>query len=323
MLRYKYRYISKIYSLLPFISLLAPCAGYAQASVVVGTVQDVGTKAAVPFAVVEIPTYHLGVQADQQGHFSLSLPSNLAPTDSLTVSALGYQRRRVALAAASHITLQPLPIALREVVVHGTKSAPVVLGPQKKAGWSSGFGESGLTADKRAGWQVAYFFAQPPTGQLTAVRFYVKRGNQRRCAAQLLQAPFRVRVYAADGPSGAPGTDLLTETVLAAASKPGWLTVSLTSFNLPTSAAGFFVAMEWLYTDARYLCQTTSVNHTTKERKAITHYGQQLGGYHQEQDQKAAWYLSAGYPWQQMPSFTAAGKLPLFSEPAIQAIIQP
>ncbi|MBW3128126.1 carboxypeptidase-like regulatory domain-containing protein [Hymenobacter profundi] len=175
--------------------LLIPTLACAQApSIVTGTVQAAGTAEKIPFAVVEIPTRHLGVQADQEGYLSLSLPFGLTSSDSLTVSALGYQRRRVAMSAASRIMLQPLPITLREVVVHGTKAAPVVLGPQEKVGSSGGFGQSGLTTGKGTGWQVARFFAQPPTGQLTAVRFYVKPSTTSHCARQLLQAPFRVRV---------------------------------------------------------------------------------------------------------------------------------
>lgn len=305
------------------LSLLLPTLAYAQTlPTLTGTVQEAATKTAVPYAVVELPTRHLGVQADQEGRFSLPLPPDLAPTDSLTVSALGYRRRRVAVAAAARVTLEALPLALQEVVVRGTQAAPVVLGPREKAGRNGGFGQNGLTADKRTGYQMARLFAQPPTGQLTAVRFYVKPGRA-TCARQLVQAPFRVRVYAADGPAGAPGTDLLTQTVLAAAAKPGWLTVDLTAFSLPTSASGFFVAMEWLYTDDRYFCQTTELNPTTKARTVATHYGQTLGGYWRPQDLGTTWYLATGYPWQKMRPLALPGKPPQFDEPAIQAIIQP
>ncbi|MBW3128127.1 hypothetical protein [Hymenobacter profundi] len=81
--------------------------------------------------------------------------------------------------------------------------------------------------------------------------------------------------------------------------------------------------MEWLHTDDRYLCQTTEVNPATKERKVTTHYGQSLGGYHREKAQEAAWYLSTGYPWQQIRPLVAPGKRLVFNEPAIQSVIQP
>jgi len=301
--------------------LLIPSAVCAQApGALTGMVQEAGTQAVVPFAVIEIPTRHLGVQADQEGHFSLPLPAALTLTDSLTISALGYHRRHVAVPNASpwQVELEPLPLMLGEVVVHSRPAKSITLGPTGRMTHFGGFSQTGLSAEKRTGWQVARLFETPTSGTLQAVRFYMRLG-QSKCSPQLVQAPFRVRIYANDGPANTPGTDLLTKSVVVTANKTGWMTVDLSHFALPVPASGFFVAMEWLYTDARFLCQY-SVKLPGNKKKFVSYYGQGLGGY-LSADEKTTFYLTAGYPWQ--PIRTFSGQISEVGNAAIQAIIQP
>ena len=254
-----------------------------------GTVQD-PQGAAVPFAVLELPTHKLGVQADDEGRFSLPLPAGLAPTDSLTVSALGYARQRVPVPAGTTATLQlaALPVSLNEVVVRGTRAAPVVLGTDLRFKSYSGFSQSGLSPAKHTGWQIARFFAPVTSGQLTEVSFFVKRHATSGCR-DIYRAPFRVRVYAADGPNHTPGADLLLTSVLAAATKPGWLTIDLRQYQLPVDSSGFYVAMEWVYTDSQYLCANDYTDAVTKQKKQSVSYGLSLGGEIAENTQ--SWYL--------------------------------
>ena len=67
------------------------------------------------------------------------------------------------------------------------------------------------------------------------------------------------------GLGGTPGTDLLTASVLAAAAKKGWHEVDLTKFQLRTPEAGFYIAMEWLYTADRFGCEHLVTIQATKE----------------------------------------------------------
>lgn len=155
-----------------------------------------------------------------------------------------------------------------------------------------------------------------------AVRFYVKPNSQ--CGKASAKAPFRVRLYAADGPDGAPGTDLLTTSVLTAAPGKGWHEVDLLRHQIQVPTAGFYVAMEWLYTDDAFGCTYTHHNPETKEKKSGYAYGQTLGGY-LDLSPPVTWYLSGGYTWQQFghhPTLQIQDK-GQNRNAAIQAVIQP
>ncbi|SDY27124.1 carboxypeptidase-like regulatory domain-containing protein [Hymenobacter psychrophilus] len=280
---------------------------YAQRTLI-GTVQD-ERGAAVPFAVLELPAQKLGVQADDEGRFSFPLPASLAPTDSLSVSALGYARRRVPVPAGATATLQlaALPVSLNEVVVRGTRAAPVVLGAEEVDEIRS-YGQSGLSEEKNTGWQIAYLVDAPPAGYIEEVRFYVRKKERGKCS-EGTQAPFRVRLYAPDSLTGVPGADILLISVLTAATKPGWHTVDVRRFNIKAPSQGFFVAMEWVYTDAKYLC-VQATNRPSSKGKFITFYGQSLGC---APSNGHTFNYRAGWGWQKST----------FGDAAIQAVIQP
>lgn len=299
--------------------LCAPA--WAQSYSLTGTVVDAASGQPVPFAIVEIPTQHIGVQATKQGTFVLEMPGALSPADSLRVTSLGYYARPLAVPAASPCRLPLLAsaVALPEAVVR-PPGPPLVLGPSGD-GDKTGFSQGNLRAVSSQGWQVARRFESAPTGVIQAVRFYVKPNAQ--CGKASANTPFRVRLYAADGPVGAPGTDLLTTSVFAAASDKGWHEVDLLSYQIQVPVAGFYVAMEWLYTNETYGCTYTFHNPTSKEKKTGYAYGQSLGGY-LDLTPPVTWYLSVGYPWQQFgnhPTIQLQDK-GQNRNAAIQAIIQ-
>jgi hypothetical protein len=61
------------------------------------------------------------------------------------------------------------------------------------------------------------------------------------------QQPFRVHVCQANGPTAAPGADLLPQPLLVAAPVGGkWFSVDLSAYHIPAPATGFFVVMEWV-----------------------------------------------------------------------------
>lgn len=303
--------------------LLLVCArAGAQSAPLTGTVTDAASGQAVPFAIVEIPTRHIGMQATEQGTFVLALPGALAPTDSLRVTSLGYYARQLAVPAASpcQLPLRATAVALPEAVVRPPGPA-TVLGPGAD-GDKIGFAQGNLRAVSSQGWQVARRFENAPAGVVQAVRFYVKPNGH--CGKASAKTPFRVRLYAADGPAGAPGTDLLTASVLTAAQGKGWHEVDLLRYQIPVPAAGFYVAMEWLYTDGSFGCEYTYTRVGEKEKRTNYAYGQSLGGFI-DLTSPATWYLSTGYPWQQFalhPMVHVQDK-DQNRNAAIQAVIQP
>ncbi len=319
MLRSSFRY-----RLLLWLLAWLPIAAQAQQAALTGTVVDAASGQAVPFAIVEISTRHIGVQATEQGTFVLALPpETLAPTDSLRVTSLGYYARSFAVPAASpcRLPLRASPVALTEAVVRPSSNAPVVLGATG-TNPSLRFRSSGASA-QRGGYQIARFFPATSPASLQSVGFYMNNSlvaTLGPCNSKLLNtAPFRVRIYAADGQGGAPGTDLLTSTLLAAApGKTGWFTVDLRARNIPLPATGFYVAMEWVYTDAQYLCEFQVTNSSTKAKSSLIWYGQTLEATAEEKS--LTWSYDVGRGWHQYP-ISRPGHGP--ENPMIQAAVLP
>ena len=304
------------------LPLVFPISTRAQPAPLTGVVVDAASGQPVPSAVVEIRAQRVGVQATEQGTFTLALPAALAATDSLRVSSLGFVPQMLAVPSVSpcRLVLQPLAVALPEAVVRAP-GPPVILGPTADAG-RSGFSSGNMRSVGSKGWQVGRKFEAGSRGIFQAVRFYVK--PNRYCGKASVKAPFRLRLYAADGSDGAPGTDLLTASVLTAARRSGWHEVDLLRYQLTVPTIGFYVVMEWLYTDSSFGCDYTYTTMGEKEKKTGYAYGQNLGGYYAPSP-SATWYLTAGYPWQPFTHHALLG-VPDEGEihnAAIQAIIQP
>lgn len=308
----------RVHALLAAALLMAAAQPLYAQRTLAGTVQD-ERGAAVPFAVLELPAQKLGVQADDKGHFSLPLPATLAPTDSLSVSALGYARRRVPVPAGATATLQlaALPVPLHEVVVRPSVAEWVGFKgePERQGGYSQNL----LSLNKNTGWQIARLCQSPTKGYLTAVRFFVNPG--RNCGKTGMQAPFRVRVYAADGPDGSPGADLLTATVLAAAAGRGWVSVDLNRYGIEFPKQGVYVAMEWVYTSEAFLCSYTSYNPNSRQKEKHTNYGQALATALVSRGKAETWYHTVDYGWTNFTHRFASQSHIL--DAAIQARIQP
>ena len=305
--------------------LLWPFALCAQPATLTGTVVDTGTGKPIPFATIELPARHLGVQATEAGTFVLSLPAAPNPTDSLRVASLGFAPRMLALpkTTSCRLELTALAVPLTEVVVRPSNAQPVRLGPEED-GDKYGFGNGKLQGEGNTGWQVARKFTDSPTGLIQSVRFYLTDNKlYGSCGEDGIRAPFRVRVYAADGENGTPGTDLLIESVVTTAAKVGWHEVDLNKFQLRTPKEGFFVAMEWLYTDAVFSCERTFTIKATNEKRVSYCYGQILGGYKNDTP-KSTWNLKTGKPWS-IFSITFPNKRMKEGNQnaAIQAMVQP
>lgn len=90
------------------------------------------TAGPVPFASIGVKGKAAGTVADAQGRFRFSDSPELAATDSVIVTSVGYRPARLLLGqlrqAGLTIRLRPQPQALREVVVRHRQLRPQVLG---------------------------------------------------------------------------------------------------------------------------------------------------------------------------------------------------
>ncbi|WP_128548252.1 DUF5686 and carboxypeptidase-like regulatory domain-containing protein [Larkinella soli] len=104
------------HSLLLFLIAFLLTAGPAAfGQTLTGRVTDAATGQGVPFASIGVQGRPAGTQADENGHYRLSISR---PADTLLVSALGYRSAQVAVTAPIlNISLAPTPSVLGEVVV--------------------------------------------------------------------------------------------------------------------------------------------------------------------------------------------------------------
>jgi hypothetical protein len=218
-------------------------AGHASAQDrrIAGRIVDARTKAPIPFAALELRAQASGTLANERGYFQLDGVSDNA-SDSVTVTALGYNRAVVALNAKQG-TAEQVQVRLKKKL--NPDIVPLEWNvPTKKAaiGSRAEAPAAGLIQGE-PGVQYAFLCKSEKgkkLGIIRSVAFYICKQGQP-------WEPFRVRLYAVDAKSNAPGPDLLNESVVVAAPDGGhWFTVDLTAYNILAPETGFFVAMEWI-----------------------------------------------------------------------------
>jgi hypothetical protein len=219
--------------LLPFINL-------AKAQTFQGQVVDAQSKKPLEFVQVYIPQTTVGTISDMDGKFSIGIPGNIE-ADSFTVFVLGYEQQSLPIKAFQEankqVFLKSTAYQMNEVEVISKgckKIKKKIWGPNAKKGL--GFFYVALGA------QIAVYIPndKQKVGYLESVRYYIAQEG-------IPDTKFRVRVYAADGKDGGPGTDLLHENILLQASQgEEWIELNMTDYNIELPEDGLYVAMEWL-----------------------------------------------------------------------------
>ena len=179
----------------------APAAG-----VLVGQVLDQKTQVPVPYVSVGVLRRPVGTVADDQGRFTLSLPT-ANDQDSLRIGLLGYAPLTLPVAvfrqqlaqSGGRVYLRPAPTQLAEVVVRPGKFTQRVIGNSTNSNnISGGFGVNALGNQLAQGMHVR----RPST--LEQVSFHVSR-----CTYDSLF--YRLNVYQVV--NGSPTANLLPEPV--------------------------------------------------------------------------------------------------------------
>lgn len=106
------------------VALLVTTLAFGQNITVTGTVSDSSTGDAIPFASIQLKGTMTGANADVDGNYSITVPSN----GTLVFSSIGYLNAEVAVAgkAVQNIALDPDSESLEETIV-------VAYGVQKKS----------------------------------------------------------------------------------------------------------------------------------------------------------------------------------------------
>ncbi|WP_158023073.1 carboxypeptidase-like regulatory domain-containing protein [Hymenobacter coccineus] len=208
-------------------------------------VVDARTHQPVPYASVGVPGRPLGTVADAQGSFQPA-QTGAAPADTLVVSCVGYQSRRLPLAALRQlpeVLLAPQAQALGEVVV-------------KAATWK----RRRVGREATGGGVVYNFHTRADTlpsaklgregGAILHVRphSFIEDAHVFISQSRFQGVRFRLNVRAVDADNH-PAASLLTQDVQFTVpdSARGWQHIDLRPYNVNVGAeARVAVTLEWL-----------------------------------------------------------------------------
>ena len=254
----------------------------AQVAQLKGVVVDKDTKEPLPLTSIGLKDEQVGALTNEHGLFIVPAPTK-ALHDTLLVTALGYNRRAIAVKRGVNlenlvIELPKRAIALQGVTVKSGKIKNLGLGSRENTP-----GEGMIQG--LPGSQYAFFVKndkQKRLGNVRTVSFYIGENGFPR-------EPFRVRIYKADGNYNSPNTDLLTENVVVSAPAGGqWYTVDLTPYNIVAPEEGFFVAMEWVVSGDKFFATNFMDNYTP--------YGQIMRPTYEFKESRT-WNYTIGRGW--------------------------
>lgn len=208
-------------------------------------VLDSQSRQAVPYASVGVVGRALGTVADAQGSF---LPARVgaAATDTVVVSCVGYQSRRLLvadLARLPELSLVPQAQALAEVQVKADTWKRRNVGREGSTGFT--FYNFHLQADKepanKLGREVGAILGVKPNSFVEEAYVYLKQKSFRHLR-------FRLNVRALDSQDH-PAASLLTQDVqfTVADSTASWQHIDLKPYNINVGPQDrIAVTLEWL-----------------------------------------------------------------------------
>ncbi|MES2734591.1 MAG: serine hydrolase [Bacteroidota bacterium] len=202
----------------------------------------------VAYVNIGIPMTSVGTISNADGSFSIKVPAQYQK-NAILFSALGYKSKTIPveslLGQSNMIYLIEVAISIDEVVVKAKASKVITaklgnrlqtIGTLHGDSTSAGAAMALLIDAKSPGF---------PAGLLPPI--FPKEAYLRIAINSLDSIKVRVRLYDMDSITGKPGKDLLNESVLITSNKPnGWISVDLSSYNIPIMKMPFFLAFEWL-----------------------------------------------------------------------------
>ncbi|NML64633.1 carboxypeptidase-like regulatory domain-containing protein [Hymenobacter sp. RP-2-7] len=199
----------------------------------------------IPYASVGVVGRPLGTVADAQGSFMLARVG-AAPTDTVVVSCVGYQSRRLLAAdlrQLHELALTPQPQALAEVQVRGDTWQRRNVGREGSGGFT--FYNFHLQADKepanKLGREVGAILGVKPNSFVEEAYVYIRQSSFRHLR-------FRLNVRALDSQDH-PAASLLTQDVqfAVADSAASWHHLDLKPYTINVGPQRrIAVTLEWL-----------------------------------------------------------------------------
>ena len=243
------------------------------------------SKLPIQYATVELVDNNIGALTNKKGYFSISLTKK-NNNGLVGIRMLGYKPKSLKLDSWSKNKIDTIylikdTIDLKEVTISSQKinCPPYLLGINTK---------SNAVFFENVGNQIAVFCKNEnnnKNGKINSLRFYIKSGGK-------YNAPFRVHLYSV-GKDGLPNEELLRENLIVAANKKKWFEVDVDSLNITIPKAGFFIAMEWIYTDESF----HYLSEANRKKYSQQQYGQKLGAVESKELNDYTYLKRLGGKW--------------------------
>ena len=196
-----------------------------------GIVLDTVTKNPIPYVSIWIENENNGTTAEENGQFQLTIAGQ---SKNLLFSALGYEKKTVAISSDMKVEMTPSTIELNEVQItkkYGTKQIEI---GETESPFLQAY-ENGPRID------IKFF---PHKAKYKKTKFIKQIVLNTDCRIE--EATIKLHLYKVDD-AGLPGEELLEKDYIATVSKGVKKTLfSLSSFNLQMPKEGIFVGFERL-----------------------------------------------------------------------------
>ena len=196
-----------------------------------GIVIDAVTKKPIPYVSIWVENENNGTTAEENGQFQLTIAGK---SNNLLFSALGYEKKTVAISSDMKVEMTPSTIELNEVQItkkYGTKQIEI---GETESPFLQAY-ENGPRID------IKFF---PYKAKYKKTKFIKQIVLNTDCRIE--EATLKLHLYQVDK-GGLPGEELLEKDYLATVSKGVKKTLfNLSSFNLRMPKEGIFVGFERL-----------------------------------------------------------------------------
>ncbi|MDI1254725.1 MAG: carboxypeptidase-like regulatory domain-containing protein [Flavobacterium sp.] len=190
----------------------------------------------VPYVNIWVANENSGATASAEGVFLINATDG---NKLLVFSAVGFETKKIAAAAAEKVILKRAIFALEEVVLQKpTGKNPLIIDAYKKSDVNLNYG-----CGNRTPWMLAKFFAY--NDSLSATPFLNRLTIMTESFKNNVTFNFRLLEVNDDG---SPGKDLTTENIIVNVKRSGKKNtdVDLTPYRLNFPEKGFFVSVEFL-----------------------------------------------------------------------------
>ena len=204
-----------------FFLIIATICTFLQAQIQLkGNVKDTNNLA-IPYCSIGIKDSEIGAITDENGHFSIEIPENLAKSQ-LIFDAAGYDEKSISVKEIqqnSFVFLNEKVVSLTEVIVKTEKMKEKIVGQKTRPmlTFSKMFKENAPTVEQ------GNIFEIYPKTKLNTYNFHIIPSSKYD------EITLKVNIYAVK--NGLPTESLLEENIIYKTSTTGWQKIDLTPYK--------------------------------------------------------------------------------------------